>query len=229
LSPEKGIDELLNSMSLLDGCALWLVGDGPDRRKYEDLAKKLNVPVQFWGYQHREALHSVYTMADCFVCPSLTETFGQTVNEALASNVRVALPTVKVFAEAFSEYLPKDAFWEPLNRQSMATAIQLQLQRHDEGSTIGKPDAKQLRSWDDACEALLQEYTKAEATAQMHHQNTRLRKRTMIVLPIWFLFTIFLANYIYVLALIRSLLGGLSLRYYLKTMFNQLFAHKDRM
>jgi hypothetical protein len=114
----------------------------------------------------------------------------------------------------------------------MAKAIQLQLQRHDQGSMIGKLDAKQLRSWDDACEALLKEYTKAEATAQTQYKTTRLRKRTMIILPIWFLFTIVLANYIYVLALIRSLLGGLSLRYYLKTMFNQLFAlpkHKDRM
>ena len=61
------MDELITCMSMLKDCALWLVGDGPDRPKYERLAQELNIPVQFLGYQKGESLHSVYTMADVFV------------------------------------------------------------------------------------------------------------------------------------------------------------------
>mmetsp|Transcript_15422 Transcript_15422/g.18781 ORF Transcript_15422/g.18781 Transcript_15422/m.18781 type:complete len:98 (+) Transcript_15422:826-1119(+) len=97
-------------MKLLKGCALWLVGDGPHREELELLVQGLNAPVQFLGYQTGDALHATYAIADCFVCPSLTETFGQTVNEALASQIRVALPSVPVFIEAYSHAIPKDAF-----------------------------------------------------------------------------------------------------------------------
>ena len=222
LSPEKGIDELLHTMTLINSCALWMIGDGPERKKCEELANQLNIPVQFWGYQSGEALHSVYTMADCFVCPSLTETFGQIITEALASEVRVALPAVKVFTEAFSEYIPQDAFWTPLDRQGMANAIKLQLDRHDENSPIGKPDANKIKSWDDAYEELIKEYAIADATARQNIESLRLRKRTMFILPIWFLLTIFVANYVFAVAIIRSALGGLSLRYYVKSKFKLL-------
>ena len=88
----------------LPDCALWLVGDGPFRPELERIARDLGASVQFLGYQSGPALHSVYAVADLFVCPSLTETFGQTVNEALASQVRVALPNVAVFAEAHGSH-----------------------------------------------------------------------------------------------------------------------------
>ena len=55
-----------------------------------------------------ESLAAVYTVCDCFVCPSVTETFGQTINEALASGVPVAVPRVGCFVEAYDGLL--DAF-----------------------------------------------------------------------------------------------------------------------
>lgn len=219
LSPEKGVDELINCMPMLKGCALWLVGDGPDRPKYEAMVEESKIFAKFLGYQKGESLHSVYAMADVFVCPSTTETFGQTVNEAIASEVRVALPSVKVFTEAFGEHIPADAFWEPLNRQSMVAAIKLQLHRHNESSQIGKPDATKLRSWEDACAELRKDYELAEHVARFQQTETRLRKRTMVILPVWILFTVFAANYVYMLSLIRTALGGMSLRYFIKTAF----------
>ena len=77
LSPEKGVDELIRVMPMLNECALWLVGDGPFRCEFERLTRDLNVPVDFLGYQRGQDLHSAYAVADLFVCPSLTETFGQ--------------------------------------------------------------------------------------------------------------------------------------------------------
>lgn len=88
------------------------------------------------------------TVADMFVCPSLTETFGQTVNEALASRVRVALPNVPVFDEAYGDVIPRDAFWTPLDRADMARAIARQLERHAANDSMGLPNQDKLKSWE---------------------------------------------------------------------------------
>ncbi len=207
LSPEKGTDELIKSMANLKGCALWLVGDGPHRAELELLVQKLKSPVRFLGYQKGEALHAAYAVADLFVCPSLTETFGQTVNEALASKIRVALPSVPVFVEAYSHVIPKDAFWEPLNRQSMAKAILKQLDRHRNQDPEGIPDLDKLRTWDQACQELFMEYREASKKHQ------KLPLTAAVFLPLWYLTTFLAALIIMYLAFVRTLFGG-SVRFY---------------
>ena len=214
LSPEKGTDELIKALPLLKGCALWLVGDGPHRPSLEVLAKEQKSPVRFLGYQKGEALHAVYAVADCFVCPSLTETFGQTVNEALASQVRVALPNVPVFEEAYSHVVPNDAFWEPLNRKAMAAAIIKQLKRHRDGDSFGVPDLSKLKTWSEVCEDLAVEYKKASSG----HRG--LSPINIITFLLWFLVTILASLFIFYLAAIRTLFGG-SVRVYISTVPNR--------
>ncbi|MBX9930742.1 MAG: glycosyltransferase family 1 protein [Methylobacterium sp.] len=63
-----------------------IVGDGPDR---ERLAA-LHPAARFLGTRTGEALASIYAAADVFVFPSLTDTFGIVLLEALASGVPVA-------------------------------------------------------------------------------------------------------------------------------------------
>jgi glycosyltransferase involved in cell wall biosynthesis len=63
-----------------------VVGDGPARaeleRRYPD--------VHFTGLKVGPELAAIYAQADVFVFPSLTDTFGNTILEALASGVPVA-------------------------------------------------------------------------------------------------------------------------------------------
>ena len=195
--------ELIKVLRHLPDCALWLVGDGPFRPELERLARTLDVPVKFLGYQSGEALHSVYAVADLFVCPSLTETFGQTVNEALASQVRVALPNVPVFAEAYGEAVPSDAFWKPLDQPDMANAILRQLTRHARKDPTGLPDLDKLKSWTDACHALLGEYRHAFQDRQ--HTFTFF---SLIYFPIWCSVTISTTISFFVFSQIRSVCGG---------------------
>jgi glycosyltransferase involved in cell wall biosynthesis len=63
-----------------------VVGDGPLRG---DLQRRFS-DVVFLGAQHGERLAEIYAMADVFVFPSLTDTYGLVLLEALASGVPVA-------------------------------------------------------------------------------------------------------------------------------------------
>jgi len=63
-----------------------VVGDGPSRKELEVAYPK----AKFLGLREGEALAKVYSSADVFVFPSLTDTFGIVLLEALASGVPVA-------------------------------------------------------------------------------------------------------------------------------------------
>lgn len=80
---EKNIDAFLSLD--LPGSKV-VVGDGPQmadlKRRFPD--------VTYVGARHGEDLAEHYASADCFVFPSLTDTFGLVVLEALASGLPVA-------------------------------------------------------------------------------------------------------------------------------------------
>jgi glycosyltransferase involved in cell wall biosynthesis len=63
-----------------------VVGDGPDRPRLQALAPE----ARFLGTQTGAALARIYAAADAFVFPSLTDTFGIVLLEALACGLPVA-------------------------------------------------------------------------------------------------------------------------------------------
>lgn len=83
VAPEKNLEAFLDLK--VPGSKV-VVGDGPSletlRRRYPD--------VLFLGSLTGETLASAYRAADCFVFPSLTDTFGLVVIEALACGTPVA-------------------------------------------------------------------------------------------------------------------------------------------
>ncbi|MDB6050049.1 MAG: glycoside hydrolase [Pseudomonas sp.] len=91
LAPEKNLGLLKTSFEALkttyptQTMKLVIVGDGPQRALME---KQLPDAI-FCGMQRAEALATHYASADVFVFPSLTETFGNVVLEALASGLGV--------------------------------------------------------------------------------------------------------------------------------------------
>jgi glycosyltransferase involved in cell wall biosynthesis len=61
-----------------------LAGDGAQRGELERQGRDLKVPAVFLGFQNQSQLASVYRAADVLVLPSMSETWGLVVNEALA-------------------------------------------------------------------------------------------------------------------------------------------------
>ena len=87
LSAEKGIDRIKPVLEAIPHARLALVGDGPYREELETLFADL--PVNFVGYLQGTDLGSAYASADAFVFPSLTETLGLVVLEAMAAGCPV--------------------------------------------------------------------------------------------------------------------------------------------
>jgi len=89
LSHEKNLSTLVEAYKALAGerVQLVLVGDGPARLDLEHALAGHR--ATFTGYLRGEALAEAYASADVFAFPSMTETFGQVVNEAMASGLPV--------------------------------------------------------------------------------------------------------------------------------------------
>ena len=83
VSKEKGLDDLIQFQ---DDYNLVIVGDGPYRAELERKLPK----ATFLGYLHGQELVDQYALADVFVFPSVTDTFGVVIIEALAQGCPVA-------------------------------------------------------------------------------------------------------------------------------------------
>jgi spore coat protein SA len=93
--PRKGVPVLLQAMHILNKrlpSHLIIAGRGkpPYIQRLKNLARRLGVSVSFVGNIAHEDIHSLYQMADCFVCPSQEhESFGLVNVEAMASGLPV--------------------------------------------------------------------------------------------------------------------------------------------
>jgi glycosyltransferase involved in cell wall biosynthesis len=107
LGPQKGIDYLLRALVDLPqrdrALTVDIVGDGPVRPELERLAARL-LPtgmVTFHGERPREEVSALMARSDFLVLPSIVETFGVVVLEALAAG----LPIITTAAVPGSEHV----------------------------------------------------------------------------------------------------------------------------
>lgn len=86
-------------------CKLLLVGDGPERYHMEELCRKIGLchEIRFLGKQ--DAIEELLAIADVFLMPSQSESFGLAALEAMACEVPVissnagGLPEVNIHGE----------------------------------------------------------------------------------------------------------------------------------
>ena len=149
VSVEKNIDAFLSLD--LPGTKL-VVGDGPDRQR---LQRKFPQAI-FVGMKGGSELAGYYQMADVFVFPSLTDTFGLVLAEAMACGTPVAaFPVagpIDVVTEPRAGVLDADLLWACLSA--------LRLDR-DDVARFGR-----TFSWDAATREFLQHVKRCASPRQ---------------------------------------------------------------
>jgi glycosyltransferase involved in cell wall biosynthesis len=96
LAGVKGLGYLVDAFAVVrrarQDTALVLVGSGPLRPELETSCRKHGLQnVVFVGFKQPTELPPYYGLADVFVLPSLSETWGTVVNEALAAGLPVVV------------------------------------------------------------------------------------------------------------------------------------------
>ena len=96
LVPVKNIHTLLKAWQLIEekhtGYRLLIIGTGPEMERLKELSKELKLQmIQFEGAVDNRDLPAYYHRSEVFILPSLSESWGLVVNEAMASGLPVLL------------------------------------------------------------------------------------------------------------------------------------------
>jgi phosphatidylinositol alpha 1,6-mannosyltransferase len=163
IAREKNLPQLLKAWTMLQpergSAALAFVGQGP----LEDSIRRKNLPgVHTLGLLHDRELAEAYASADIFVFPSSTETFGNSLLEAMGSG----LPCLAVGAGGVLEFARhgRNAWLVgPNNASALAQGLRRLLQEpalRQQLAAGGLATAAE-RSWDEVYDRLLQDYQDA--------------------------------------------------------------------
>jgi glycosyltransferase involved in cell wall biosynthesis len=97
LIPLKGTDLLIRALAVyrrqFGPCALWVIGDGPERESLVQLSRRLGVEdeVTFLGTVDHEVLKGAFQACRAFVFPTLQDFVGRVVVEALSAGAPVVV------------------------------------------------------------------------------------------------------------------------------------------
>ncbi len=111
LAAEKNIEFLLEAQKELinkhNNIKLLIVGDGPDKEKYEKYSKELGIDKNtiFTGKAAWDDMPFYYNLADVFTSASKSETQGLTLIEAMAADVSVVCMRDEAFLSMVTENL----------------------------------------------------------------------------------------------------------------------------
>ncbi|MEQ1626791.1 MAG: glycosyltransferase family 4 protein [Nitrospira sp.] len=154
LTDAKGTGALLSMYDVVrrvrPDVALMLVGDGPDRGKYESLCRERGWNrVHFAGHVDPMELPRYFALADVFVFPTFSDTFGAVLSEAMAAE----LPVVASVHAAATHDLVEEGVtgfrFDPRNLDSGAEAILNALALSDrERVEMGHAAYRRVRSTD---------------------------------------------------------------------------------
>ncbi|MGZ3759171.1 MAG: glycosyltransferase family 4 protein [Bacteroidia bacterium] len=128
LVPIKNIEGLLRSWQIVEQqnptCELKIIGDGPEFEKLNSLKNQLGLKkVEFLGSIDNQLIPPYFYYADAFILPSLSETWGLVVNEAMAAGLPIILSNKINAAHTLLKEGINGFYFDPLNNKQMADAI----------------------------------------------------------------------------------------------------------
>ena len=114
-----------------------IIGDGPERRRYEKLAKKLEIDkvVKFWGSKSHMEVARFIRNCNFFVQSSLSETFSVVCIEAMACGKPIVATQLPVFQEKIDKN--RGILVPPKDIDALAKAIDYMLEHYQDYSSEG--------------------------------------------------------------------------------------------
>ncbi len=151
LSEEKNLFNLLAAYDRLkvDNTALVLVGDGPLMGALKDYAADHDLrSVHFIGFQNRNTVLDYYSIADVLVLPSIRETWGIVVNEAMSFGVPVITSDQVGAAYDMVEHGSNGYIFKPDGADGLADVLDTFFAlSSEERALMGARSLEKLRAW----------------------------------------------------------------------------------
>jgi len=102
----KGLEYLIKSLpSVKHDYVCLIVGDGPSKKEYEGLAKKIGVNTVFTGF--RTDVANFLSLADVFVLPSVGESLNYSMLEAAYMKIPIVVTDLKILPQNCGMIVPK--------------------------------------------------------------------------------------------------------------------------
>jgi glycosyltransferase involved in cell wall biosynthesis len=140
---EKGVFELVKAYGSLEQdlrnrVGLVIVGDGPARAELRKEASLVTTgTIKFPGFVQREQLPAYYALAEMFVLPTYTDTWGLVVNEAMACAIPVIVSRIAGCATDLIQEGWNGLLIEPRDVWSLKAAISKLAGRPDLCANMG--------------------------------------------------------------------------------------------
>lgn len=175
LKKQKGVDVLMRAWAMTkctDGHRLLIVGDGPERRALEDLARSLGIEprVRFLGLRHD--VDQLLARRRVFVLPSRWEGMPNALIEAMAHG----LPCISTSVDGVTDVLDdgkSGLLVEPENPKALALALDRVLTDHAMASRLGGyARARVIQRF--SILAIIKEYMQLYEKFLVRHPNPRL-------------------------------------------------------
>ena len=167
LVKRKGVEYLIKSfVELQNNVTLDIVGDGPDRKRLENLTTTLNLDsrVRFLGAFSQAEVAETLGSREIYVLPSLSEGFPITLLEALSSGCAVITTGVSGIPHIIKER-KNGILIEPENPSQIKDSINLLIENTDLRKSIAENGLELVRnhfSWDKVSKEVLCIYETAQ-------------------------------------------------------------------
>jgi len=145
--PEKGGEILLRAARMVlrehPQTRFALVGDGPSRAEWEQLAVELGIRRQVLFTGVRQDMPGVYASLDLFVLPSVCEAMPMCLLEAMAAGKAVIASRVGAVPKLIDEHT--GVLLNPGNTEALAGAIRALLRNPEQRSRFGQNASERVR------------------------------------------------------------------------------------
>jgi glycosyltransferase involved in cell wall biosynthesis len=153
LIPEKGVFDLLQAYAKLGSdlraeVGLVFTGDGVSKKALFEQAKHIEPGmIRFPGFAEREDLAGLYALAEAFILPTHSDTWGLVVNEAMVCGLPIVVTNVAGCASDLVEDGWNGCVVSPANPDRLSAAISSLLRQPERAQQMRMRSSERIQAY----------------------------------------------------------------------------------